>query len=124
MDMDDDLAYRFDGVSIDQQEGGRLLITAEVAVTDGEKVEQASLVMTANADGGTSQPVEVLGGQKRLRLTGVARNQKQIRLEILPSIAEENSQPIMTSVSVKPCIWLLWLGSVLVCGGSLLALRY
>ncbi|MBQ1915502.1 MAG: cytochrome c biogenesis protein CcsA [Selenomonadaceae bacterium] len=124
MDMDDDLAYRFDGVSIDQQEGGRLLITAEVAVTDGEKVEQASLVMTANADGGTSQPVEVLGGQKRLRLTGVAQNQKQIRLEILPSITEESSQPIMTSVSVKPCIWLLWLGSVLVCGGSLLALRY
>ena len=46
------------------------------------------------------------------------------RLEILPSITEESSQPIMTSVSVKPCIWLLWLGSVLVCGGSLLALRY
>ena len=29
------------------------------------------------------------------------------RLEILPSITEESSQPIMTSVSVKPCIWLL-----------------
>ncbi|WP_041914390.1 cytochrome c biogenesis protein CcsA [Selenomonas ruminantium] len=123
MDMDDDFAYRFDRANIEQQDGGRLVVTAEVSVTDGDKVEQATLSLQATADGGTSQPVAVFDGQKRLRLTGITQNQKQIRLEILPSLAAESNQPITTSVSVKPCIWLLWLGSVLVCGGTLLALR-
>ena len=122
MEMDDDFAYRFDGASIDTQENGSLLVAADVSITDGEKVEQASLTMRANADGAASEPMEVFGGQKRLRLTGVTQNQKQVRIEILPSIADECGQPVTTSVSVKPCIWLLWLGSALVCSGTLLAL--
>ena len=123
MDMDDDFAYRFDKAEIDHQENGTLLVTAEVAITDGNKVEQAALNMLANADGGTSQPVEVFGGQKRLRLTGITQNLKQIRLEILPALTAEISQPITASVSVKPCIWLLWLGSIMVCIGTLWAAK-
>lgn len=123
MDMDDDFAYRFDGAVIDHPEDGQLVVTAEVSITDGQKVEQATLTLQATTDGGTSQPVAVFDGQKRLRLTGITQNQKQIRLEILPSLAAESNQPITTSVSTKPCIWLLWLGSILVCGGTLLALR-
>ena len=123
MDMDDDFAYRFDGASIDHQEDGHLLVTAEVSITDGQKVEQATLTLQATADGGTSQPVAVFDGQKRLRLTGITQNQKQIRLEVLPSLAAVSNQPITTNVSTKPCIWLLWLGSIMVCGGTLMALR-
>ncbi|WP_367183068.1 cytochrome c biogenesis protein CcsA [Selenomonas sp.] len=123
MDMDDDFAYRYDQSTILKQEDGKLLVQAEVSITDGDRVEHTEVSMVATADGGTSQPVEIFGGQKRLRLTGVTQSQKQIRLEILPSLETEANQPILTSVSVKPCIWLLWLGSMLVCGGTLLALR-
>jgi len=123
MDMDDDFAYRFDGANIDKQENGNLLVIAEVSITDGDKVEHAEVSMLATADGGTSQPVEIFAGQKRLRLTGVTQNQKQIRLEILPSKEAEARQAITTNVSVKPCIWILWLGSIMVCIGTLLAVR-
>lgn len=123
MDMDDDFAYRYDKSNMEKQPDGKLLVTAEVSITDGEKVEHTEVTMLATADGGTSQPVEVFGGQKRLRLTGVTQNQKQIRLEILPSREAEAGQPITTSVSVKPCIWLLWLGSIMVCAGTLLAVK-
>ena len=100
-----------------------MVITAAVSVTDGQQLEQAQVTMTVTADGGTSQPVEVMGGQKRLRLTGVTKDQRQIRLESMPALRDEVSQPITASVSVKPCIWLLWLGSILVCAGTLAAAR-
>lgn len=123
MDMDDDFAYRFEQANIDRQENGTLQVTAEVAVTDGDKVEHVQVNMQATADGGTSAPVEIFGGQKRLRLTGVTQNQKQIRLEILPSQAAEARQNITASISVKPCIWLLWLGSIMVCAGTFMAAK-
>lgn len=123
MGMDETLGYRFDGVTAQQTEDGRMVITAAVSVTDGQQLEQAQVTMTVTADGGTSQPVEVMGGQKRLRLTGVTKDQRQIRLESMPALRDEVSQPITASVSVKPCIWLLWLGSFLVCAGTLAAAR-
>ena len=48
---------------------------------------------------------------------------KVIQARILPSIETEMQQAIITSVSTKPYIWVLWLGSVLVCVGTLVALR-
>ena len=61
--------------------------------------------------------------KERLRLTGVTQNQKQIRIESMPSVEAESKQAITASVSVKPCIWLLWLGSVLICAGTLWAVK-
>ncbi len=123
MGMDEVLGYRYDGVKIDKQDNGLLVITADVSVTDGQKVEQAQVTMTATGSGGTSRPVEVMDGQRRLRLTGVTQDQRQIRLESMPSLSEELSRPVTAGVSVKPCIWLLWLGSALVCAGTMLAAR-
>ena len=123
MGMDEVLGYRYDGVKIDKHADGLLVITAVVSVTDGQKVELAQVTMTATGSGGTSRPVEVMDGQRRLRLTGVTQDQRQIRLESMPSLSEELSRPVTASVSVKPCIWLLWLGSVLVCAGTMLAAR-
>ena len=121
MDMDDVLAYRFEEAAMEKQADGSILVTARVGVTDGNTIEEAQLQLTATKDGGTSKPVEVFDGQRRLRLTGITQNGRQIRVESMPSLEAELSQPIMTSISVKPCIWLLWMGAVLVCAGTLWA---
>ncbi len=121
--MGDTFAYRYEGVEKKPLEGGKTLVTAEVAVTDGNTVERVQPTITATADGGTSEPVEVFGGEKRIRMTGVSGDEQQIRMEILPSLEEEESQPVKASVSTKPFIWTLWLGCILVCGGTLLAVK-
>ena len=121
MDMDDLFAYRFEGVTLEEQGGGKMLVKAVIAVTDGDMIERVEPTIKATSDGGTSQPVDVFDGKKRLRLTGVSADQKQVRLEILPSLETETQQAITASISVKPFIWLLWLGSILVCVGTLLA---
>lgn len=116
-------AYRYEGVTLEPQDDGKTLVTADVAVTDGTTVEHAKPTILATQDGGTSQPVEIMNGKARLRLTGVSGNQKQIRLELLPSLAEETSAKVTATVSAKPFIWLLWLGSVLVCAGGFIAVK-
>ena len=123
MEMDDQFAYRYEQVDIQPQPDGRFLVTADVAVTDGGTVEHVQPTILATQDGGTSQPVPIYDGQKRIRLTGVNGEQTQIRLEILPSMEEEAALPITASVSTKPYIWILWLGSILVCLGTLAAVR-
>ena len=89
----------------------------------GNTIEEAQLQLTATKDGGTSKPVEVFNGQRRLRLTGITQSGRQIRLESMPALTAELSQPVTTSISVKPCIWLLWLGAVLVCVGTMWAAK-
>ena len=123
MEMDDQLAYRYEKVDIQSQPGGRFLVTVDVAVTDGSTVERVQPTLLATKDGGTSQPVPVYDGQKRIRLTGVNGEQTQVRLEILPSMQKEAALPITANVSTKPYIWCLWLGSILVCLGTLAAVR-
>ena len=123
MGMDEELGYRFEDAAIEQQADGTVLVMAKVGVTDGTAIEEVQLHLTATKDGGNSEPVEVFNGQRRLRLTGITQNSSQIRLESMPSLAAELNQPITASVSVKPCIWLLWLGAVLVCAGTLWAVK-
>ncbi|SDG68796.1 cytochrome c-type biogenesis protein CcmF [Selenomonas sp. WCT3] len=123
MDMDDLYAYRYEGAAIEDQGDGRMLVRAVIAVTDGDTIERVEPVIQATREGGTSKPVDVFGGNKRLRLTGISADQKQARLEILPSMETETQQAITASVSTKPFIWLLWLGSVLICVGTLAAVR-
>ncbi|SFT60738.1 cytochrome c-type biogenesis protein CcmF [Selenomonas sp. GACV-9] len=123
MDMDDLYAYRYEGATIEEQGGGKMLVKAVIAVTDGDTIERVEPAIQATLEGGTSKPVDVFGGKKRVRLTGVSADQKQARLEILPSIETETQQAITASVSTKPFIWVLWLGSVLVCVGTLVAVK-
>ena len=73
---------------------------------------------------GTHSPVtEILGGAYRLRLTGIAEDQRRIRIELMPSAEEEAMQPVTASVSTKPFIWGLWISAVLVVAGCLAAVR-
>lgn len=123
MAMDDLYAYRYEGAKMEEQGGGRMLVTAAIAVTDGETIERVEPAIQATLEGGTSKPVDVFGGKKRVRLTGVSADQKQARLEILPSLETEKQQAITASISTKPFIWMLWLGSVLVCVGTLAAVK-
>ena len=121
-EMDDFFAYRYEGVTMEPQ-GGNTLVTADIAVTDGETVEHARPAILATADGGTSSPIEVFSGKKRIRLTGISGDDRMARLEVLPSIEEESMQPVTASVSTKPYIWLLWLGTVVVTVGTLVAIK-
>ena len=120
--MDDLYAYRFDGVEINP-EGAAMRVTADIAVTDGEQVEHFYPFIIANGNGGSSQPVEIMAGRKRLRLTGVSGDQRSVRFELLPSLQEEAAMPVTVSISRKPYIWLLWLAAVMVCTGTLAAIR-
>ena len=114
--------YRLDGVDI-SEEGSKMRVTADIAVTDGETVEHARPSILATAEGGTSSPIEVMEGRERLRLTAVSGDRRNVRLELMPSLQEELALPVQTSVSVKPVIWLLWLSATLVCAGCLVAIR-
>ena len=62
-----------------------------------------------------------MNGKFRIRLTGVSADERDIRIEILPSEAEEAALPVPASVSTKPGISILWLACVLVTVGGLLA---
>lgn len=123
MEMGDIFAYRYDDVTMENQPDGTMLVTATIAVTDGETVEHAQPTIIATRDGGTSTPVPVFGGQKRIRLTGISGNDSQARLEILPSAEEEAQIAVTASVSTKPFIYLLWIGAVAASLGCFLAMR-
>ena len=121
--MDDGFAYRYEDMEVTPQPDGGFLVIVDVAVTDGATVEHVHPAITATAEGGASKPVAFFGGERRLRLTGVSEDSRRIRLELLPSLAEEAAQPIAATVSTKPFIWLLWLGAALVTLGSFTALK-
>lgn len=123
MGMGDLFAYRYDDVTMENQPDGTMLVTAAIAVTDGETVEHAQPAIIATRDGGTSTPVPVFGGQKRIRLTGISANDSQARLEILPSAEEEAQIAVTASVSTKPFIYLLWIGAVAASLGCFAAMR-
>lgn len=123
MEQDERYAYRYEGVKFEPQPDGRTLVTADIAITDGDRVEHAQPTILATKDGGTSQPIDIMDGAARIRLTGVNGDHSQIRVEILQSLADETGAPIAASISDKPFIWLLWLGSALVCAGTLLAIK-
>ncbi len=116
-----DYAYRYENISFEPQGGGKTLVTAQISLTDGEEVDDAAPTILATETGGTSQPIEVMNGKFRIRLTGVSADERDIRIEILPSVAEEAALPVPASVSTKPGISILWLACVLVTVGGLLA---
>ena len=70
---------------------------------------------------GVSDAVDILGGKKRIRLTGVSENQKKIRIEVLPSLEEMSKAPVVSTISAKPYIWLLWLGAAMIVTGTMTA---
>ena len=123
MEMGDIFAYRYDDVTMENQPDGTMLVTATIAVTDGTTVEHAQPTIIATRDGGTSTPVPVFGGQKRIRLTGISGNDSQARLEILPSAEEEAQIAVTASISTKPFIYLLWIGAVAASLGCFAAMR-
>ena len=87
-------------------------------MTDGDKVETVRPVIEVSPNHtGSSEPVSVLEGAKRARLTGITEDYRKLRLEVLPSLAEAEAVPVTASVSTKPYIWLM------VTLGSLLAAR-
>ena len=116
-----DYAYRYESLAFEPQGSGKTLVTAQIALTDGEEVDDAAPTILATETGGTSQPIEVMNGKFRIRLTGVSADERDIRIEILPSEAEEASLPVPASVSTMPGISILWLACVLVTVGGLLA---
>ncbi len=123
--MDGELAYRYDGIEVTPEEDNpsHRTVSAKISVTDGETVEAVMASIQATANGGTSTPVSIMNGKKRIRLTGITEDQKHIRLEILPSEEEFAGIPIAATVSTKPFIWILWLGCTLVTIGCFAAIR-
>lgn len=116
-----DYAYRYESLTFEPQGGGKTLVTAQIALTDGEAVDEAAPTILATETGGTSQPIDVMNGKFRIRLTGVSADERDIRIELLPSLTEEAALPVAASVSTKPFISILWLACVLVTLGGLAA---
>jgi cytochrome c-type biogenesis protein CcmF len=117
-------AYLLEDVEAEEEPGGRLRLTAEISVTDGAVVDTIRPVIEVSRNRtGNSQPVSVLEGKKRVRLTGMTEDYKKVRLEILPSLEEAEKVSVTASVSTKPYIWLLWLACTAVTCGCLLAAK-
>ena len=123
--MDGEFAYVFEDADIEAVEGdsSRMIVTARISVTEGELVDVAEPTMVVSMNSGTSKPVPALGGKKRIRLTGLTQDRKKARVELIPSEEELAQMPVQATVSVKPYIWLLWLGCVLVTVGCVTAMR-
>ena len=121
--MDGELAYRYEGVTKEPLGNGKTKVTADIAVTDGETVDHAEPYIEMAAMGGTSAPLDIMQGQKRVRLTGISGDESMARLEIMPSQAEESQQPLTVTVSMKPFIWLLWAACFLVVGSTVWLVR-
>ncbi len=122
MQMDDLYAYRYDDIEM-TPEGDHMRVTADIAITDGATVEHAQPVILATETGGKSEPIAIMNGAKRIRLTGVSGNQETIRLELLPSISELASENVTVSFSTKPFIWVLFASAIAVVAGGFLAAK-
>ena len=125
VEMDEQFAYTYDGIDIKAKEGDdenvRMIVTASVSVTDGDIVETVRPSISVTADGGTSRPVPFAGGSRRMRLTGLADDERRIRVEVMPSEDEEAKAPVRATVSTKPMIWMLWCACAIVTVGSFIA---
>ena len=119
--LDGEFAYIFEEVTITETDENHLTAVARISVTDGKSDDVATPSITVSKTSGISNPVEILGGKKRIRLTGVSENQKKIRIEIMPSVDEVAKAPVTASISTKPYIWLLWLGAIMVVIGTMTA---
>lgn len=98
-------------------------VRAELTVTDGVAVETIEPTIEITRDGGTSEPTEIFGGRKRIRLTGISDDAQRIRIEILPSVEEIKTAPVTATVSTKPLIRLLWLSAAALTVGTLAAIK-
>lgn len=121
--LDGDFAYIFEGVEITEPDDNHLLAVAKISVTDGNTDDVAEPSILVSKTSGVSEPVEILGGKKRIRLTGVSENQKKIRIEIIPSKEKLANVPITANISLKPFIWILWLGAILIVVGTMAAVK-
>ena len=120
----DSLAYLYKNSEIEVDLAGMpKTVRVELAITDGNVVETINPEIHVTRGGGTSEPVDVFDGAKRIRLTGISDDEQRIRIEVLPSMKEIISAPITATVSTKPFVWLLWLSVAMICTGTLLAVR-
>ena len=121
--LDGDLAYIFEEVEVTEPDENHILAVAKISVTDGKSDDLAEPSILVSKTAGISEPVEILGGKKRIRLTGVSENRKKVRIEIIPSKEELSKVPITANISEKPFIWLVWLGAILIVAGTALAVK-
>ncbi len=122
--MDGEFGYVFEDAHIDYDEHNQpIQATAAITITDGETEEVIHPLIIVTPDGGTSKSLEVFGGKRRVRLTGISGDLDKARLEILPTYEKLSAMPITATVSTKPFIWLLWLSVTAICLGTLLAIK-
>lgn len=122
--MDGEYGYIFNDAHIDYDENNQpIQATAEITITDGEVEEVIHPLIIVTRDGGSSSPIEVFDGKRRVRLTGISGDLQKARLEILPTYEELFLMPITATITTKPFMWLLWLSVAAICLGILLAIK-
>ena len=123
--MGEDYSYVFTDSTIETDGSGHpTLVKVTIAITDGLTVETIEPTIQVTAMGGSSEPVPFFNGDKRLRLTGISGDEKNIRIEILPSFETISEMPVTATFSTKPLIWLLWLSATAIVVGTLIALKH
>lgn len=113
-----DVAYLLNGTIIEEN-----IALAEISAMNADTTEEVRPFITLTDSGGTSEPVSFWNGEKRMRLTGISGDGLRIRLELLSSAEAEKNLPVTAQISVKPFIWLLWLGAALVVLGTFTAIK-
>ena len=80
-----------------------LIIT--ITITDGDVVK--TIDVTHKFTDNVSETVSFF--DKRIKLTGISDDKILLRVEITPSLDKLAAMPVLTTVSIKPFMWLIWL---------------
>jgi len=99
---------------------GSMSVGAKLQVDDGTGPQTVTPQFVVGQDGNDSPPVLVAG--KTIRLTRILAGEGAVVVSVLgPEMAM--AQPQLTvRITRKPWIWLVWLGSIAIVGGGLVAM--
>jgi len=114
------------------EDGNSFNVGAVLNVKDGDHAHTVIPILTMGSQGKTSQPVVIpthgkYAQEVKVVLNGIDADKKMVNIEVLglgdeTVTAEASGEQLMIEFSTKPFMSILWVGTVLLLIGSLIAL--
>ena len=99
---------------------GAVSVGARLKVDDGSGAKEVTPQYIVGPEGNDSPPLLV--GDRTIRLTKLLVDQKAVVLEVTAPGQAAGQPELVVRITRKPWIWLVWLGSIAICGGGLVAM--
>lgn len=99
---------------------GTMSVGARLRVDDGSGAQTVVPQFVVGPDGNESPPLLVAG--KTIRLTRILAGEGAVVVSIMGPEDAVASPELTVRITRKPWIWLVWLGSIAICGGGLVAM--